>query len=122
MNHPPLRSRDSGPADGRFLTPAGAEGRPVRSPVPRAGLAEGAEAEHHDPRGAGSGADRAKGLNRVAKPWFCSGRVPLCNDRSVAGVSGQLLPAAGGDTLKAATSQRGGAVTRDTLHGAAFSR
>ena len=67
---PPLSSRVSGPASGRFLISAGAhaaEDLPVRTPVPHARLTEEAKAEHQDPRGAEHGVDRLKGLNDIPK-------------------------------------------------------
>ncbi|CAN0017496.1 unnamed protein product [Bubo scandiacus] len=63
LTKPESRSRESGPASGRFLISArapAAEGLPVWTPVPHAHLTEDAKAEHQDPRGAENGVDRLK--------------------------------------------------------------
>ncbi|KAM6385118.1 leucine-rich repeat and guanylate kinase domain-containing protein [Alca torda] len=63
LTNPESRSRESGPARGRFLISAGAsaaEALPVRTPIPHARLTEEAKAEHPHPRRAENGADRLK--------------------------------------------------------------
>ncbi|KAM9634954.1 leucine-rich repeat and guanylate kinase domain-containing protein isoform 2-T2 [Morphnus guianensis] len=63
LTNPESRSRESGPASGRFLISAGthaAEGLSVQTPVPHAHLTEEAKAEHQDPRGAENRVDRSK--------------------------------------------------------------
>ncbi|XP_074880692.1 leucine-rich repeat and guanylate kinase domain-containing protein isoform X2 [Buteo buteo] len=63
LTNPESRSRESGPASGRFLISASthaAEGLLVKTPVPHAHLTEEAKTEHQDPRGAENRVDRSK--------------------------------------------------------------